>query len=89
MADRLGFTPDNLRTVELQTANGVATAREGVLKSIQLGGPDNNDVIERVAVVFLGDDETGGVALMGMNVLGRYKVTIEDDADQIILVKRH
>jgi len=89
MIKDLGFRESDLTPVELQTANGVIDARRGVLKSLQLGGPDNNDVIERVAVVFLSDEDIGGVALMGMNVLGRYSVTIQDDANQIILVKRH
>jgi len=39
-------------------------------------------------VTFMSDKDTGGYALMGMSVLGRYTMTIEDDQDRIILVKR-
>jgi hypothetical protein len=38
--------------------------------------------------MFMSDADTGGYALMGMTVLGRYNMTIEDAEDQIILVKR-
>ena len=89
MISRLGFSEADLEPVRLQTAHGVVQARKGVLKSVQLGGPDNNDVVERVAAVFLSEDDTGGYALMGMNVLGRYSITIEDDANQIVLVRKH
>jgi aspartyl protease family protein len=89
MIRRLGFTESDLEPIQLQTANGVVEGRKGVLKSVQFGGPDNNDAVERVTAVFLSDEETGGIALMGMNVLGRYKITIEDDADQIVLVRKH
>ncbi|HTO84803.1 MAG TPA: retropepsin-like aspartic protease [Methylomirabilota bacterium] len=89
MIERLGFKESDLEPVQLQTAHGVVQARKGVLKAVQLGGPDNNDEVLRVAAVFLSEDDTGGYALMGMNVLGRYSITIEDDANQIILVRKH
>ena len=45
-------------------------------------------MLKRVAVMFVSDDDTGGYALMGMSVFGRYNMTIDDAEDQIILVKR-
>lgn len=88
MIAKLGFRESELEPMGVQTANGVAEAQRGFLRSLELGGIDEHDVLKHVPVVFLGDDETGGYALMGMSVLGRYNVTIEDAEDQIILVKR-
>jgi aspartyl protease family protein len=88
MIGKLGFRESELSEEGVQTANGVTTALRGQLRSVELGGPDNNDVIQRVPVMFIGDEETGGIALMGMSVLGRYSMTIEDAEDRIILVRR-
>ena len=88
MIAKLGFRQSELSSVGVQTANGVTEAYRGFLKSLELGGPDHNDVLQHVPVMFLGDDDTGGYALMGMSVLGRYNMTIEDSEDRIILVKR-
>jgi aspartyl protease family protein len=88
MIARLGFRDSELSEEAVQTANGVAYAQRGHLRSVELGGPDNNDVIQRVPVMFIDDEATGGQALMGMTVLGRYSMTIEDAEDRIILVRR-
>jgi clan AA aspartic protease (TIGR02281 family) len=87
MIKKLGFRESELTWVGVQTANGAAEAQRGFLRSLELGGPDNSDVIQRVPVMFMSDSATGGVALMGMSVLGRYKMTIEDAEDRIVLVK--
>lgn len=84
----LGFRESELYAVSVQTAHGVTDGRRGFLRSLELGGPDVSDVIERVPVMFMSDEDTAGHALMGMSVLGRYTMTIEDDRDRIILVKR-
>jgi aspartyl protease family protein len=88
MIAKLGFRESELSPMGVQTANGVADAQRGFLRSLELGGLDQHDVLKHVPVIFLGDADTGGYALMGMSVLGRYNVTIEDAEDQIILVKR-
>ena len=88
MINKLGFRESELEVINVQTANGVAQGYRGFLRSLELGGLDQKDVLQRVPVMFIGDAEVGGVALMGMTVLGRYNMTIEDAEDQIILVKR-
>lgn len=88
MIEKLGFRDSELTETGIQTANGVTSAQRGLLRSLELGGPDHSDVIQRVPVMFMSDDDTGGYALIGMSVLGRYSMTIEDDEDRIILVKR-
>ena len=72
----------------MQTANGVAEGQRGFLRSLELGGLEHSDVLQHVPVMFMSDDDTGGYALMGMSVLGRYNMTIEDAENRIILVKR-
>lgn len=88
MIAKLGFRESELSTISLQTAHGVTDGRRGFLRSVELGGPNLSDVIQRVHVTFISDEDIGGYALMGMSVLGRYTMTIEDDQDRIILVKR-
>jgi len=88
LISKLGFRDSELDTVGVQTANGVAESQRGYLRSLELGGLDQKDVLQHVAVMFMSDDDTGGYALMGMSVLGRYNMTIEDADDRIILVKR-
>ncbi|MGE0119729.1 MAG: TIGR02281 family clan AA aspartic protease [Dongiaceae bacterium] len=88
MIRKLGFRSNELSATSIQTANGVTHAQRGQLRSVELGGPDISDVIERVPVLFMSDADIGGYALMGMSVLGRYSMTIEDAEDRIVLVKR-
>jgi clan AA aspartic protease (TIGR02281 family) len=88
MISKLGFRESELSEEGVQTANGVTVALRGHLRSVELGGPDNNDVLQRVPVMFIDDAAIGGQALMGMSVLGRYSMTIEDAEDRIILVRR-
>ena len=88
MIDKLGFRESELSSISVQTANGQAEGRRGFLRSLELGGPETSDVLQHVPVIFMDDVDTGGYALMGMSVLGRYNVTIADDEDRIILVKR-
>jgi len=88
MIGKLGFRDSELSTIDVQTANGAAEALRGVLRSLELGGPENNDVLERVPVMFMSDSDLGGEALMGMSVFRRYRMTIEDEANRIVLVKQ-
>jgi aspartyl protease family protein len=89
MIAKLGFRNSELEPIAVQTANGVAEGQRGFLRSLELGGLDQKDVLQRVPVMFISDADIGGIALMGMTVLGRYNMTIEDADDRIILVKRH
>ncbi len=81
LADALGFPPDALKDSRVQTANGQTEARLGQLPSIELGPAKE----ENIAVAFIADERLGSSGLLGMSVLGRYKVTIDDDANQIRL----
>jgi clan AA aspartic protease (TIGR02281 family) len=86
---RLGFRASDLRETELQTVNGRVLAKRGVLRTLVLGDPGNQDVIRNVAAVFIDDAATGGFAFLGMNILGRYSITISDEQDQILLRRQN
>jgi clan AA aspartic protease (TIGR02281 family) len=81
MADSLGFPAEALESSQVQTANGKTEARMGRLESIQLGMAKE----EGIEVAFIPDDKLGSSGLLGMSVLGRYTVTIDDNANQIRL----
>ena len=38
-----------------------------------------------MAVTFIDDDRLGGAMLLGMSFLGRYRLTIDDAANRIVL----
>lgn len=81
LMEELGFSPDTLRDTQVQTANGKIEAKLGHLTSIELGMAKE----ENIAVAFIEDERLGSSGLLGMSVLGRYKVTIDDTANQIRL----
>lgn len=81
LADSLGFSPDALQETLVQTANGQTEARMGQLAAIELGMARE----ENIAVAFIEDGRLGSSGLLGMSVLGCYKVTIDDATSQVRL----
>ncbi|MBK1642516.1 hypothetical protein CKO12_11625 [Chromatium okenii] len=81
---RLGLNPATLRERSVQTANGTVSARIGRLPALVLG----TERLTNVAVAFIDDQRLGGQALLGMNVLGRFRMTIDDANNQITLVPK-
>jgi aspartyl protease family protein len=80
----LGIAEDSLRERQVQTANGRVQARIGRLPGLWLG----EQRIDQVEAAFLEDDKLGGNGLLGMNVLGRYRITIDDEHDKLTLIRR-
>jgi aspartyl protease family protein len=78
---QLGIPPHALRSQPVQTANGRTDARLGKLAALWLG----DRRIEGVEVAFIQDDRLGGNALLGMSLLGRFRVTIDDEHNQVVL----
>jgi aspartyl protease family protein len=78
---QLGIQPGALRTQRVQTANGAVDARLGTLAALWLGGQR----VAGVEVAFIDDSRLGGSALLGMSVLGRFRVTIDDDQNRVVL----
>lgn len=80
----LDMDPNAMQVREVQTANGRVEARIGRLAAVWLGPQRVADV----EVAFLDDDKLGEAGLLGMSVLGRYQMTIDDQQDRLTLTSR-
>lgn len=83
LAERLGLDPASLRPRQVQTANGPAPARVGHLPGLRLGA----ERLEDVQTAFVEDRRLGGSMLLGMSVLERYRVTLDDRNDRLLLLR--
>ncbi len=81
MATELGLARDTMAEREVQTAKGKVQAKIGILSALRLG----NEEITDVEVAFIEDAMLGGNRLLGMNVLGRYRMTLDDQRNQLTL----
>ncbi|WP_295885080.1 TIGR02281 family clan AA aspartic protease [uncultured Thiohalocapsa sp.] len=84
LIEDLGLDEDGLQEREVQTANGMTQALTGRLDAVWLGAQRVTDV----AVAFLDDDKLGNAGLLGMSVLGRYQLTIDDQENRLTLSGR-
>ena len=84
MSRTLGFSDDDLRDGWSQTANGKVRTKQGILQSVQVG----QVVAEDVAVSFVDGDALSDNPLLGMSFLGRFRVTIDDKNERLILISR-
>jgi clan AA aspartic protease (TIGR02281 family) len=84
MIDQLGLTESPFRQEQIQTANGMANAKIGKLQKLKIAG----ETVENVDVAFIADSLLGENRLLGMSVLGRYQVTIDDTSHSITLLKK-
>ncbi|AGA89300.1 hypothetical protein Thimo_0441 [Thioflavicoccus mobilis 8321] len=80
----LGIGPQGLRDQEVQTANGQVTAKVGRLPGLWL----DQERVADVEAAFIDDEMLGGNALLGMSVLGRYRMTIDDERNELRLIGR-
>ncbi len=77
----LGFRPDDLRDGWSQTANGRIAIKQGTLASLWI-----DDVVAHdVAVAFVVDPRLPDTRLLGMSFLGRFRVTLDEADDLLIL----
>ncbi len=84
MTKALGFQENGLRDGWSQTANGRVRTKRGVLRSVQIG----QVVVENVAVNFIENEALGGNSLLGMSFLGRFRFTLDDDNNELILLEK-
>lgn len=84
LAASLGLETGALREQQVQTANGTIQARVGTLSALWLG----ETRIPEVSAAFIEDQRLGGQALLGMNVLGRFRMTIDDTNSQVTLASK-
>lgn len=78
----LGLEQEELEQELVQTANGVVEAYIANLEAIRVGSKRLPDV----EVAFIDDQRLGGTALLGMSLLGRFSMTIDDARNQLTLV---
>jgi clan AA aspartic protease (TIGR02281 family) len=84
LMSQLGVDQGTLEERDMQTANGKVKARIGTLPSLWLGGRQIKDV----ETAFLEDSKLGSSGLLGMSVLRRYKLTIDDARNSITLGRK-
>ena len=84
MIAQLGLTNSNFTLANMQTANGTAAAKIGVLQELKIAG----ETIENVETAFIADRLLGENKLLGMSVLGRYQINIDDNAKLVTLIKK-
>jgi aspartyl protease family protein len=84
LVKELGLDDTKLLEREIQTANGKINAQVGTLPGVWLGNRRENGV----EAAFIDDDRLGGTGLLGMSVLGRYQVTIDDETQRLILTSK-
>ena len=84
MIAQLGMSNSTLTRQKMQTANGTTDAKIGKLQAIKIAG----ETVENVEVAFIADKLLGKNRLLGMSVLGRYQVNIDDKSQLITLFKK-
>jgi aspartyl protease family protein len=81
--DELNLDRETYELRTIQTANGKVDALFGPLPILQLGPERLIDV----DVAFIEDERLDGTKLLGMSVLNRYRMTIDDKLHRITLIK--
>ena len=84
MIDRLGIADSTFTKRTMQTANGMTEAKIGTLQELKIAG----ETIENVEAAFIPDTLLGKNSLLGMSVLGRYQINIDDKTQLITLFKK-
>lgn len=78
----LAIAADQLTKRQVQTAKGRVTARIGRIPMMRIGGAEVSDV----EVAFIEDAKLGGNALLGMSILSRYKLILDDENSTLTLI---
>ena len=81
---KLGLADSSFTRQTMQTANGMTEAKIGLLQQLKIAG----ETIEQVEVAFIPDALLGKNSLLGMSVLGRYQLNIDDQSQLITLFKK-
>jgi len=82
--EMLGYSGDDLETVEFQTTNGKVSGQFAVLKQVEVGQAVRNDI----KVSFVDDEKLGDNFILGMAFLNGYALTI-DDASNLLLLEEN
>lgn len=88
VAHELGIAPGpRARTLRFQTANGTSSSKIGTIGSLVLGGMEHRDVTYAVCATCAHGSiyNIPVVGLLGMNVMGRYRMHINERRGQLKL----
>lgn len=80
----LGFDAERLSAGISQTASGQVHTKTGTLSSVTVGPAS----AENVPVSFIADKRLNGAMLLGMSFLNRFRVTIDDERNEIVLLAK-
>ena len=84
MIEPLGFDAEELDEDEAETANGTVEVKMGILRSVRVGQAKASDV----AVGFIADERIGDQHLLGMSFLDRFRLTIDEKTNRVVLLPR-
>jgi aspartyl protease family protein len=84
MIQELGFGPEDLQDGVSRTASDTVPIRVGVLESVAVGRVSAG----KVKVSFMADERLNGVMLLGMSFLERFRVTIDEANDRLMLMAK-
>jgi aspartyl protease family protein len=84
MIGELGFAAADLRCAIARTANGLARTLDGTLNTVSVGAAS----AENVKVSFVPDQKLGRVMLLGMSFLQRFRMTIDNERNELLLLAK-
>ncbi len=84
MVETLGYDVGKLKKSWSWTANGKIPVRRGKLDFVQVGHASARDV----DVIFVADERLGKKMLLGMSFLGRFHLSIDDEANELTLIPK-
>jgi len=84
LIDQVGLSGHAFKHATLQTANGVADAKIVKLQELRIAG----ESLDNVEAAFIEDRLLGGNKLLGMSVLGKFQINIDDTSQLITFIKK-
>jgi aspartyl protease family protein len=84
MIAKLGIEEGALTQRTMQTANGRVDAKVGKLQGVMIEG----ELLENVDAAFVDDALLNHKSLLGMSALGRYKLVIDNESREVMLIKK-
>lgn len=80
----LGFAQEDLQAGMSWTINGPVSIAVGMLRSLRVGAVS----ADNVRVSFVADEKLHGVMLLGMSFLQRFRTTIDDERNELVLLNK-
>ena len=84
MISELGLAPEDLQPGTSMTINGFLPTAVGMLPSVRVGAVSAGNV----KVSFVADEKLHGAMLLGMSFLQRFRMTIDDERNELVLLTK-